>query len=59
MMRGLTSKGRDKQGRGIPYGVPIALAALLVMFAPFGAAHDPLADNLPAKGPLLAPTHGG
>ena len=55
MMRGLTSRGKDQQGRGIPYGVPIALAALLVMFAPFGLAHGPLAGKLPAKGPLLAP----
>ena len=53
-VRGLTAKGRAEQGRGIPYGVPIALAALLVMFAPFGLIHDPKADQLPKAGGLLA-----
>jgi prepilin peptidase CpaA len=53
-VRGLTAKGRAEQGRGIPYGVPIALAALLVMFAPFGLAHDPQTAGLPKAGGLLA-----
>lgn len=56
MMRGLTAKGRESQGRGIPYGVPIALAALFVMFAtPFGAVYDKTFAGLPKAGPLLAP----
>jgi prepilin peptidase CpaA len=53
-VRGLTAKGRAEQGRGIPYGVPIALAALLVMFAPFGLIHDKQIANLPKAGSLLA-----
>lgn len=40
IMRGLTVKGRGEK-HGIPYGVPIALAGLLIMFTPpFGAFHD-------------------
>lgn len=55
VLRGLTPSGREelKKGRGIPYGVPIALAGLLVMFAPFGATHDPSTANLPQAGQLL------
>jgi prepilin peptidase CpaA len=55
ILRGLTRKGREElnKGRGIPYGVPIALAGLLVMFAPFGAIHDPSTANLPKAGQLL------
>jgi prepilin peptidase CpaA len=52
IMRGLTARGRA-ESRGIPYGVPIALAALVVMFAPFGAVHDPAHKGLPKSGPLL------
>jgi prepilin peptidase CpaA len=52
VLRGLTAKGRGEK-QGIPYGVPIALAALLVMFAPFGAVHDPALKGLPKSGPLL------
>lgn len=53
VMRGLTTLGKNQQGRGIPYGVPIALAALLIMFAPFGVIHDPHVANLPKAGDLL------
>jgi prepilin peptidase CpaA len=53
VLRGLTAKGRGEKQLGIPYGVPIALAALLVMFGPFGAFHDPAAKGLPKNGPLL------
>lgn len=57
IMRGLTTKGRGQIGRGIPYGVPIALAALFVMFAtPFGAIYDQHLIRLPTSGPLLAPS---
>jgi hypothetical protein len=56
-LRGLTAKGRGEK-QGIPYGVPIALAALLVMFAPFGAVHDPALKGLPKSGPLLPATQG-
>jgi prepilin peptidase CpaA len=57
VMRGMTAKGREQQ-RGIPYGVPIALAGLLVMFVPpFGAFHDQSTLGLPKAGaPLLAPS---
>lgn len=57
VMRGMTAKGREQQ-RGIPYGVPIAIAALLVMFVPpFGAFHDHATAGLPKAGaPLLAPS---
>jgi hypothetical protein len=53
-MRGLTAQGRAEARRGIPYGVPIALAALLVMFGPFGVIHDPQVASLPKAGSLLA-----
>jgi len=55
VLRGLTRKGREElnKGRGIPYGVPIALAGLLVMFAPFGASHNPSVAKLPPAGQLL------
>jgi len=55
VLRGLTKKGREELGksRGIPYGVPIALAGLLIMFAPFGATHDSAVANLPKAGQLL------
>jgi prepilin peptidase CpaA len=53
VLRGLTAKGRAEQ-KGIPYGVPIALAALLVMFTPsYGVVHDQALKNLPKSGPLL------
>jgi prepilin peptidase CpaA len=53
VLRGMTAKGRA-ESRGIPYGVPIALAALLVMFAPpFGAVHDSVLKGLPQNGPLM------
>lgn len=53
-MRGLTAQGRGEARRGIPYGVPIALAALLVMFGPFGVIHDPQVAGLPKADSLLA-----
>jgi prepilin peptidase CpaA len=55
VLRGLTRRGREElsKGRGIPYGVPIALAGLLMMFAPFGAIHDPSTANLPKATGLL------